>query len=231
MELITENQASYALDPLLRQAIDNNREALNEVFARYRGQLYTRALRLLRSPEDAEDALQEGLLCAFRNLHRFKGRSKLSTWLTRIVVNAALMQLRRRRSREMVSMDDRPTKDGQVWVNEISDPRLNPEEACTLREQRHILGRGIQKLATQYRRALWLRDIRGLNTREAAEVLGVSVGTLKSQLSRARLKVKEEIVAGPTRTLVGEKLSNRGSVRTTGHSASPRFTERLLPAA
>ena len=231
MKLTTDRENAYEADPMLSHAIDNNREVLDEVFARHRRQLYSRALRVLRSPEDAEDALQEGLLSAFRNLHRFKGRSKLSTWLTRIVVNAALMQLRQRRSRVMVSMDDRPTEDGQEWANDISDPRFNPEEACTLREQRRILRRGIQKLAMQYRRALWLRDIRGLTTREAAEVLGVSVGTLKSQLSRARLRVKEEIVAEPTQTLIREKLSNRGSVRTTGHSARPQFSERLLPAA
>ena len=95
MELETNREASQQLDSLLQQAINNDRQALDELFARYRRQLYNRALRLMGNAEEAEDALQDGLLSAFRNLRSFKGHSKFFTWLTGIVINAALMRLRR----------------------------------------------------------------------------------------------------------------------------------------
>ena len=92
MELKTNRDATQRVDPLLRQTINNDREALDELFSRYRARLYNTALRIMGNSEDAEDALQDGLLTAFRNLSGFEGRSQFSTWLTRIVVNAALMR-------------------------------------------------------------------------------------------------------------------------------------------
>src|SRR5262250_1432201 len=88
-------ETTRAVNRILRQPINNNREALDELFARNRGRLLRAARKVLGNPYDAEDALQDGLLAAFRNLSGFRGRSQFSTWLTRIVVNAALMRLRR----------------------------------------------------------------------------------------------------------------------------------------
>src|SRR6266852_4708743 len=81
-------------DQLIARARRGDQEALETLFARNNRALYQTALRLLGNPEDAEDALQEGLLAAYRNLRRFEGRSQFSTWLTRIVINAALMRRR-----------------------------------------------------------------------------------------------------------------------------------------
>jgi len=91
---------------LLRRAMHGDSAALDTLFAQHNRALYQTALRLLGNPEDAEDALQEGLLAAYRNLPRFEGRSQFSTWLTRIVINAALMRLRSRRSRPAVSLEN-----------------------------------------------------------------------------------------------------------------------------
>lgn len=228
MKTSTEHETTYELDPQLRQALGNNREALNELFARYRGQLYNRALVVLGNPEDAEDALQEAFLSAFRNLHHFKGRCKLATWLNRIVINAALMQLRRRRP-EVMSIDAKLNEDGQERAITFSDPGLNPEEACLRRERQAILRRRIRELTSRYRRALWLRDIKGMTGKEAARILGLSEGTLKSQLGRARLKLKNNIAASPARRSVQE---SRRCVPITEYFPSLQFAEKLSqPAA
>src|SRR5580698_7489487 len=92
--------------PLVRKAMEGDSEALDKLFARNTRALYQIALRVLGNREDAEDAVQEGLLAAYRNLPRFEGRAKFSTWLTRIVINAALMRRRSKRAHPAMSLDD-----------------------------------------------------------------------------------------------------------------------------
>src|SRR5580698_4674338 len=91
---------------LIERGLNGDARALDALFARNTRALYQTALRVLGSPEDAEEALQEGLLSAYRNLPRFERRSQFSTWLTRIVINAALMRRRSKRSRPAVSLDE-----------------------------------------------------------------------------------------------------------------------------
>jgi RNA polymerase sigma-70 factor, ECF subfamily len=194
LELKASLANTQAIDPVLRPPIDNNREALDELFARYRGRLYHTARRVLGNSDDAEDALQDGLLSAFRNLSGFKGRSQFSTWLTRIVVNAALMRLRRIRPEEMTSsIDQKVDPEDQPLANRIPDPGPNPEERFARQERFQILVKKLQNLPTAYRQAVRLCDVQGMSLREAAEALGLPIGTLKSQLHRARLRLGEEV--------------------------------------
>ena len=109
MKPTTKRQSLSEEERLMREGFRGNQGALEKLFGRYTGTLYQSALRLLGNHEDAEDALQEGMLSAYRNLRRFEGRSQFSTWLTRIVINAALMRLRSQRSRPAV------TSVGQRW--------------------------------------------------------------------------------------------------------------------
>ena len=208
------------------------RDRLTDIFQSQRQGLFYAALRLLGNVEDAEDAVQEGLLSALRNLHQLKGRSNLLTWLTRIVINAALIQLRRRR-RGIVSMDATLNEEGQEWAIAFADPGLNPEEAFARQEQLLLLERGVQRLGTHYRAVLRLRDFQGLNGREAADALGLSEGTLKSQLSRARRKLRNGINAPPSaQASVGRTRRNVPRSRHLPISSS-QFAERLArqPAA
>src|SRR6185437_10451496 len=91
---------------LFERAVGGDKSALNQLFAQNNRALYQTALRLLGNPEDAEDALQEAMLSAYRNLGRFEGRSQFSTWLTRIVINAALMRRRSKRAHPAVSLEE-----------------------------------------------------------------------------------------------------------------------------
>src|SRR5579871_2224317 len=100
-------------EQLIERGLNGDARALDTLFARNTRTLYQTALRVLGNPEDAEEALQEGLLSAYRNLPRFERRSQFSTWLTRIVINAALMRRRSKRARPAVSLDD-VVKEGDV---------------------------------------------------------------------------------------------------------------------
>lgn len=169
-------------------------EALNDIFGSQRRRLYSAALRLLGNTEDAEDAVQEGLLAALRNLHRFEGRARLSTWLTRIVVNAALMRLRTLRAHEAEPIEKPIVGQGSLRLSDVLvDRRPNPEEVCVRTEQRRILHQGLRGLSRPQRRALSLHDFQGMTTKETAFALGLSEGTVKSQVHRGRRKLSEQV--------------------------------------
>ena len=181
---------------LIRLGLKGNQAALEALFARHSGALYQSALKLLGNPEDAEDALQEGMLSAFKNLRRFEGRSKFSSWLTRIVINAALMRLRSQRAHQTVSADQ-PLGEAELTLAEqLADPAPDPERLYAREELRRLLDRNLTELSPEMRTAVLLRDIEGLSTQEAAEALGVLENTLKSRLHRARLQLAEQIQTG-----------------------------------
>ncbi|MGD0126991.1 MAG: sigma-70 family RNA polymerase sigma factor [Terriglobia bacterium] len=200
-------------DVFLPQLVNDNREALEELFSRYRGRLYNTAFRVLRNPEDAEDALQDGLLSAFRKLDTFEGRSQFSTWLTRIVFNAAAMQMRRRRPEVVTSIDDQPGSGQEPWAHRIPDDRTNPEEIYAQQERRQIVRQCLQSLPPPCRHAMRLCIVQGLNIREASEALGIPIGTLKYHLHRAKLRFRERAaVASPWQ---GRLLRGCGAISTT----------------
>lgn len=177
---------------LIQLATKGNQDALETLFARYSRPLYQTALRLMGNPQDAEDALQDGLLSAFRNLRRFEGRSQFSTWLTRIVINAALMRLRSQRAHPATSLDQEDSEQRDLTLaGTIPDHRPSPEETYAQKESFELFQTKLEGLPPALRSAVWLRDVEGLSTEEAAEVLGLSEGTLKSQLHRARGKLAD----------------------------------------
>ena len=164
------------------------------------------ARRLLRSDDDAADAVQEAFISAFRAIGNFEGGAKLSTWLHRIVVNASLMRLRNRSRRPEVSIDELLPKfvdDG----GHIDEPREwrspEPLDALERRETRERVRGLIDQLPTDYRTVLLLRDIEGLDTKETAELLGVTPNAAKIRLHRARLAL---------RTLLDPHMRERGAL-------------------
>lgn len=178
--------------PSLAGSVD--REALTSVFRFQRQRLLHAALRVLGNTEDAEDAVQEGLLAALRNLDRFEGRARLSTWLTRIVVNAALMRLRSLRAHESHSIDELMVELGSIRISDLLvDGHPNPEELYERTEQRRLVNQELRALSGPQRRALSLRDFEGMTTKEAAQALGLSEGTVKSQVHRGRRILSQRV--------------------------------------
>jgi RNA polymerase sigma-70 factor (ECF subfamily) len=186
-----------AKDPqeaLIQKARAGNQDALEALFSNLSPALYQTALRLVGTPEEAEDVLQEGMLSAFRNLRRFEGRSQFSTWLTRIVINAALMRLRSRRSRPAVSLDERLAEDDEMtFADQFPDTAPSPEQIVARRELEDLLRRNLQTLSPVLRSAFILREMEGFSTEEAAEELGISQGTLKARLHRAKRQLSRLI--------------------------------------
>lgn len=173
-------------EQLIERGLNGDTRALDTLFARNTRALYQTAFRVLGNPEDAEEALQEGLLSAYRNLPRFERRSQFSTWLTRIVINAALMRRRSKRARPAVSLDERPT-DGELPLSErFADESPNPEQLYAGTELSDRMKNKLGEISPLLRTAFWLREIEGLSAAEAANVLGVSRNTLKARLWRAR---------------------------------------------
>jgi RNA polymerase sigma-70 factor, ECF subfamily len=200
LEPRTDSESTHALDPLVQQAINNNSEALDELFTRYRERLYKTARRVMGNSNEVEDALQDGLLSAFRNLSGFKGRSQFSTWLTSVVINAALMRLRRIRREAITSSIDHELRSEEgPLANRILDSRPNPEEMYTRQERVEILEQALLGLPAPYRQPLWLCHFQGMSIKEAADALGIPIGSLKSQLHRARLRLSEQLAEAALR--------------------------------
>jgi|SRR5262249_42274155 len=150
---------------LLRLPCSGDRQALDDLFASSSSYLYQAAFRILSNPHDAEDAVQDSLLRAFRNLKQFRGHAKFSTWLHRIAINSSRMRLRKRKCRREFPLE--PVFTGNELVAPGIDPLsqdLNPEEQCAQVEQRKILLEALLKLPGPFRTAIELCDLEELPT-------------------------------------------------------------------
>ena len=152
------------------------------------------AMRWLRNPEDAEDAVQDAMLSAFKNIARFEGRAQMATWVMAIVINAARAQLRRRLRHTLLPLDQ-PTQDGQFTILDlVADQRPTPEQTLEKYELLRLVIKLTGDLPPSQRVAMELRQTDdGLSVREAAEVLGVPVGTLKAQFARGRATLRKQL--------------------------------------
>jgi len=180
-------------EKLIRAGQRGDHQAVETLFRRYQRPLFQTALRVLGNTEDAEDALQDGLLSAYRNLKRFEGRSQFSTWLTRIVINAALMKRRSAKARPAVSLDEPPREDELPAAERFADDGLTPEQVFANTEIREMLSENLDQLSPLLRTAFVLREVQGYSTGEAAKKLGVTENTLKARLWRARHQLAERL--------------------------------------
>ena len=151
---------------------------------------YRCAFRLLGNRADAEDAVQEALLAAYKHINQFRGRSQLSTWLTTIVRNCALMQLRKRPRQIHFPLDELfgEEQPHSLWER-LADERPSPEDECRNSELVARLRKCTALLSPTLRRTFQLRVIDGLSIFETGRILGLPHGTVKAQLARARAKI------------------------------------------
>jgi RNA polymerase sigma factor (sigma-70 family) len=152
--------------------------------------LYRRAYKLLGNKADAEDAVQDALLAAFKHLNQFRGEAQLSTWLTAIVINCARMHLRKRSRYIHVSLDSRIGEDQEYPLSDILvDHRPNPEDEYHRSTLNARLMKSAARLSPTLRKTFRLRFVDHLSVCETARVLGVPTGTVKAQTARARAKL------------------------------------------
>jgi RNA polymerase sigma-70 factor, ECF subfamily len=153
--------------------------------------IYRLALKMVGNEQDAEDVLQETFIKAYKNIETFEGRAKLSTWLYRIAVNESLMLLRKRSGNHVEIDAETETDSGELIPKQMVDWCCLPEKELLGDETRQVIQAAIKTLTPANRAAFLLRDVEGLSTREAAEVLEISVSALKVRLMRARFELRE----------------------------------------
>jgi RNA polymerase sigma-70 factor (ECF subfamily) len=171
--------------------------AFEALMRQHNGRLFRVARAILRDDAEAEDAVQEAYLEAYRHIGEFRGRARLSTWLTRIVINESLMRLRRqKRSRVVVPFDasDRvgdPLDDSEAA---LADDRSEPPPVSVLRaEIRRILERRIDELPVAFRAVFVMREVEEMSVLETAECLGIPESTVRTRLFRARALLRESL--------------------------------------
>lgn len=167
-------------------------QQLTNIFAGHRLSLTRIALRLVGNAADAEDAIQDAFLSAYRHVDQFRGQAQMSTWLTTIVINAARMKVRRRPRHAHIPLEqvNREQDQHPLWEM-LSDRRPSPEESCRSWELAERLAQASTQLSPRLRATFQLSDLGGLTTRETAQVLGIPHGTVKARVARARKKLKQ----------------------------------------
>jgi RNA polymerase sigma-70 factor, ECF subfamily len=151
---------------------------------------FNTARRMMRTKEDAEDVVQESLRLAFVHLKSFKGDSRFSTWLTRIVTNAALMRLRRDKTRREFSLGQTSELESCSSPMDIEDQSLNPEQLYAREERHRLVRKAVSELSPRMRRVIQLCELDERSIQEAACMLGISVGAAKSRMFHARRKLR-----------------------------------------
>jgi RNA polymerase sigma-70 factor, ECF subfamily len=175
-------------DALVEALRRGDEDAFEALVHRESTRMLATARRLLGSEQDAQDAVQDAFLQVHRHVGEFQGESRVSTWLHRIVVNAALMKLRSRRRKPEQELDDRSPQFDQAasWLRPTAVWERPSEELLASAETRAMVRRSIDRLPASYREVLQLRDIDDLDTEETAELLRVSTNAVKVRLHRAR---------------------------------------------
>ena len=197
MKVSNASSSAAALsDATLLERIGRGDQAAFEgVMRKYNGKLFRVARAILKDDTDAEDVLQDAYLDAYRHLGDFRGDSELSTWLTRIVVNHALMRLRREKRRSsIVPFQSMTAPDGETPETQVPDNRSESPSAGAIRaETRRILERRIDELPHSFRTVFVMREVEDMSMEEIAECLSISSATVRTRLFRARALLREAL--------------------------------------
>jgi len=197
---------------LLADHIGGDPRAFTELVRRHSDRMWAVALRTTRDPEDAADALQEALLSAHRAAESFRADAEVSTWLHRIVVNSCLDRLRRRSARPTVSLDS----------DDVAEP-ADQHDRLAEQDMRMIVHRALLQIPLDQRAAIVAVDVEGYSVAEAARILGVAEGTVKSRCARGRVKLA--VLLGHLRSGEPATVRNPEPLRRVETSGKPRREE------
>jgi RNA polymerase sigma factor (sigma-70 family) len=178
-------------EALITSARKGDVRSFNQLVLLYQSMAYNLAYRILNDRDAAADATQDAFVSAFKAMRKFRGGS-FKAWILRIVTNACYDQLRVKQRRPADSLDDLPVEQDHIVY--LRDPAERPDELVERQELNLVIQTGIQTLPEEQRIVLVLSDVQGLNYQEIAEVAGLSLGTVKSRLSRARAKLRDYLL-------------------------------------
>ena len=189
--------ANGAESRLIERVQSGDNEAFYELVHPHERSVFLAALSILRNESDAEEVAQEAILKAFRNLSRFRGEAKFSTWLIQITINEARMKVRKDRRYLYDSLENgHRSADGDYMPRDFADWREIPSQALDRKELRQALAQALALLPEKYRSVLVLRDVQKLSIHETAQILGISEQNVKTRLSRARLQMRDALAPG-----------------------------------
>jgi len=180
---------------LLEELRGGNPEAVEALFDRFHGKIYSLAMSIVKNESDAEEAVQDVFMTVVQKVHTFKGNSALYSWIYRICVNTCLMRLRGKRRHETVSIEEfMPvfTEEG-MHASLIDDWSKEVERKALDKELGQVIRKSTESLSEKYRVVFVLSDVEGLSNEETAKILGLTVPAVKSRLHRARLYLREQL--------------------------------------
>jgi len=175
-------------EALVASARKGDARAFNQLVLLFQGMAYNVAYRILGDADAAADATQDAFLSAFKAIHQFRGGS-FKAWMLRIVTNSCYDQLRAKQRRPSESLDDLDVEEDHI--RSLRDPSEQPDERVERLELDEMLQSGIQRLPAEQRIVLILSDVQGLNYQEISDATGMSLGTVKSRLSRGRARLRD----------------------------------------
>ncbi|WP_371767770.1 RNA polymerase sigma factor [Massilia sp.] len=194
MQAAAPNPSSLDDDALLRRIRAGDRDAFSDLMRRFNRRLYRVARSVLRDDAEAEDALQDAYLQAYRALPAFRGESALGTWLTRIVVNAALMRQRKTgRLADVIELGADFGSDDAILPRDRLDEPAQPELAALRAQTRRLIETGIDKLPAAFRTVFVLRAVEELTVEETAATLDIPESTVRTRYFRARAMLREAL--------------------------------------
>jgi len=198
---------------LIASARQGDARAFNQLVLLYQSMAYNLAYRILNDPHAAADATQDAFVSAFKAMPKFRGGS-FKAWILRIVTNACYDQLRRKQRRPTESLDSLPIEPDHISY--LRDPAEQPSEYAERQELNRALQLGIQTLPLEQRTVVILSDVQGLSYQEIAQVTGLSLGTVKSRLSRGRSKLRDYLLQQQAELLPARyRLRNRRQAHKT----------------
>ncbi len=196
---------------LITNAAGGDDSAFEQLVKIYEKRVYTIAFRMTGNPDDAFDISQEAFLRVYRSIGSFKGDSKFSTWLYRIVSNLCIDYSRK--SKKISTVPLVVTRDEDEDEVDIPDTRFDPDKELDRRELARNIEQALSKLSNEHREILLLREIEGLSYEEISEVTALEAGTVKSRIFRARQKLREALIRNgnipddfPSKNSKGERL-------------------------
>ncbi len=175
---------------IIEQAKKGDARAFEILIEKHQKRIFSIAYRIAGNQEDAADMTQEVLIKIFRNIKKFKGKSKFSTWLYRVATNTCLDEVKKLNKQVVYSLQEEiETEDGKISA-EIADTAMTPEERLEQREIRGVVNIAISMLSDEHKKIIILREIEGFSYDEIAAILKCSAGTVKSRISRAREQLR-----------------------------------------
>lgn len=170
-----------------------NMDAYEELVERYESKVYNLAMRFTRNPEDAEEVLQDVFTTVYTKIDGFRGQSAFSSWLYRVIVNAAFMKLRKRKQYAAVSLEDMTPAARQYCLEGDALHSARSDTITLNHELQQVLERAIGRLPEQYRAVFVLRDVDGMSNQEVSQILQISIPAVKSRLHRSRLMLRRRL--------------------------------------